>query len=173
VLIREFNQAFEDENSGFRFVGGSLTRITDANEIATIEKAITAAGGLGLAPVETSMREALAAFGARPNADYDAAINKAIKAVESTAKCILKEPDKTMGAMIQQLCAALKLARPTFEEMLRNYWLWTCEVVRHGQGVVVDVDEADARYALVTCSAMINYLLVKADKQGIVPRLCE
>jgi hypothetical protein len=33
--------------------------------------------------------------------------------------------------------------------------------------------EADAGYALVTCSAMINYLLIKADKQGIVPKCCE
>jgi hypothetical protein len=32
---------------------------------------------------------------------------------------------------------------------------------------VDDLDQEDARYMLVTCSAFVNYLVVKADKAGV------
>ena len=46
-------------------------------------------------------------------------------------------------------------------------WTSDSDGIRHALMEMPTVDAEDARYMLVSCSAFVNYLIVKADKAGI------
>lgn len=46
-------------------------------------------------------------------------------------------------------------------------WPSSEDGIRHSLSEQSKVDHEDALWALVSCSALINYLVVKADKAGI------
>src|SRR5262249_8208554 len=84
----ELNFVLEREMSGYRFVSGILTPISDKIETDGIEAAMAAAEGAGLSGARMNLAAALELLGKRPTPDYRNACKEAISAVESAAKLI-------------------------------------------------------------------------------------
>jgi hypothetical protein len=82
-FIEEVNQALEREMSGYRFIGETLSPITNAEELNSIRQAIVAAGSQGFAGVQRHFTEATRLLSRRPNPDYRNSIKESISAVES------------------------------------------------------------------------------------------
>ena len=93
---RGVNMILEEENSGYRFVGGQLTEITSPAEVREMEAALENAARASLDVVHIHIEQALQLLGKRPVPDFRNAIKEAMSAVESAAKLI---GEKRKGAL--------------------------------------------------------------------------
>jgi hypothetical protein len=100
-------------------------------------------------------------FALVPKPDYYHVVTEAIGAVESLAKIAEGQPTATFSGVLPEL--ARKLGMPHhLRAALRSFWLWTCnDAGRHGTTEPLEVDGAEARLALITCSSIINFVIAK------------
>jgi hypothetical protein len=169
--IAAANQILEAEHSGFRFIGGALTRVMHAVEAEGVEGALAAAKVSGLDGVHEHISQALALFGKRPDPDYRNAIKEAISAVEGTVKLI---EDVRGGGLQDALDALAKKAdiHKALREGLVKLYGFTSDAsgIRHPLMEATTVGEEDARFMIVTCSAAVNWIITKAEKAGLLKR---
>lgn len=78
-LIRSCNQMLERESSGYRFLDGVLSPITDKVEINEVDQALEGPED----PVRAHLRRALELLSDKANPDYRNSIKESISAVES------------------------------------------------------------------------------------------
>ena len=81
-----FNHLLEIELSGFRFIGHTLSPITDKVELDEVQKAVQELGPLGLEGARKHIQTALDLFSKRPNPDYRNAIKESISAIDVIGK---------------------------------------------------------------------------------------
>ncbi len=163
------NEIFERELSGYRFVGDCISPITNESEIEEIEEVLKTATEKGLEGVKEHIKAALAKLSDRKQPDYRNSIKESISGVESIAKVISGNP-KT------ELPSALKIIRdkiglhPALEKGFNSIYGYTSDGdgIRHALMDESTCDFEDAKYMLVSCSAFINYLIMKGQKAGIL-----
>jgi hypothetical protein len=167
---QEANVILEREYSGYRFVAGELTPITNAAEIVEIEQATKAASVFGLDGAREQIGQALSLFGKRPVPDYRNAIKEAVSAVEGVVKVINGTRGGGLHEALETVSKRLEL-HPAFKACLEKLYGYASNEggVRHA---IVDeasrVDEVDARFMIVTCSAIVNFLISKASAAGLL-----
>lgn len=155
-LIPAFNAALARENAGYRFVGGELVEITDKNEIAAIETAITQ----GSKDSKAHLQRALQLVVDRKEPDFRNSIKESISAVESVCKAIVGNPAATLGDAMK-LLKKTRTIHPHFEQAVIKLYAYTNDAggIRHALNETsVDVTGEDARFMLVTCSGFCSYL---------------
>lgn len=86
--VKLANKLLEREHSGYRFVNGQLSPITNLTEIGEIEQAAGRAATAGLDGVREQIAQAVRLLGQRPQPDYRNAVKEAISAVEGVVKLI-------------------------------------------------------------------------------------
>lgn len=154
LFMADCNEVLEQELSGFHFIDGVLTRITSELEVAAVE------AGLGhpLPAAREHLRKALEHLGARPEAQTEATIHEALKAVEAQARDLAGMPSTTLGAALKALKAKHQWHTATLEAFEKQYgWASNDGGVRHAfKGEAPDL--AIAKYMLISCSAFVNYL---------------
>ena len=158
-FVKRCNTVLEQQSSAWRFVKGTICPISNEIELEEIKLAMES-------PFDTVRKQfqtALECLAKRPEPDKRNCIKEAISAVESLARKILDAKNETLGTLIPQLKKELHLHKNN-EEMLRNFWTWTCEISRHGEKDDDNLTIADARFGLVMGSAYANYLLQLARK---------
>jgi hypothetical protein len=149
------NVVMEEQFSGYRFVSGLIAPIDSQAAIEAIEKALKS-------QVPESRRHlelALGLLSARPEPNSAKAIHEAISAVEAQARDITGQPNATLGEAINSLKQAKKHA-PIILALLERLWGWSsgADGVRHAAGATGQTpDRALAKFALVLCSASVNY----------------
>lgn len=165
------NQLLEEEHAAYRFVGGELTPMTNPAEIAEIEAALAKARATGLEGVHEHIKQGLSLLGKRPDPDYRNSIKEGISAVEGVVKLIEGARGGGLHAALEALSVRIEL-HPSLKAGLENLYGYTSDEggIRHPILAESNVDETDARFMIVTCSAFVNFLISKAETAGLLKR---
>lgn len=163
------NGMLEREHSGYRFVGGQLTRISEPVEIEEVERTLTQAASLGLEGVHAHISQALNLFGKRPEPDHRNAIKEAISAVEGAVKLIEGRRGGDLKDALEALSKRLTIHPSLRDGLLKLYGFTSDEDgIRHPILDEPNIGEEDARFMIVACSAVVNWLIVKAEAAGLL-----
>ena len=162
------NKLFERELSGYRFISGILAQITNANEIEEIDSAISNSTQHNLTGVKTHLESALIKLADRNSPDYRNSIKESISAVEAISKVISNNSKDSLGGALDKIKGKINL-HPSLERGFKQIYGYTSDSdgIRHALTEESTCDFEDAKYMLVSSSAFVNYLIVKASKAGI------
>jgi hypothetical protein len=167
--FRKFcNNMLERELSAYRFVDNIITEITDENELKEIENAIQSSKETKLTGVHSHLKSALTKLSDRKNPDYRNSIKESISAVESISQVISGNPKAELGQALKVVEQNIGLHGALKKGFIAIYGYTSDEGgIRHALLEESKVDFEDAIYMLVSCSAFINYLIMKSVKAGI------
>ena len=164
--MSEYNALFEAEKSGYRFVNGELSPITNHEEIATFEEA----GATPFDAVNKHIKKAIALYSDIASPDYENSVKESISAVEALCSVITGETgaQATLGKMIKHLEGKGVAIPQAMKNAYSSLYGYTSDEggIRHGSMDFKDVPAEDAKYMLVSCSAFVNYLVEKWSKIG-------
>ena len=169
-LFQSFNEILEREFAGYRFIEKKLSPITNPTEIKEIEESFsTTENFTSLKSCNTHLQSALSKLSDRLNPDYRNSIKESISALESIAKVISKNPKDSLGGALDKIKGKLKI-HSALERGFKQIYGYTSDTdgIRHALTEEATCDFEDAKFMLVSCSAFINYLVIKANKAGIV-----
>ena len=165
-FIENANGILKEELSGYQFVSDQIVEITSEEEVAEIEQALSVSDSLK--PVREHLKQALTLLANKTNPDYRNSIKESILSVESMSKIIAKLPKTTLGPALAALEKNIAL-HPSLKEGFQKLYGYTSDAqgIRHALLEEPNLDIEDAKFMLVSCSAFVNYLVVKAQKAGI------
>jgi len=151
AFVDECKTVLEQENTAYSIVGKCVVEITSKQEVAEIEAAMQIPFDEARKCIENALRH----FSDRENPDYKNSIAESIHAVESIAQEVTGKKD-ALNAMTQ----SLKL-HPNLTNALNELYNWTSkDGIRHGKSSKpLSVNQATARFMLVTCSAFVNCII--------------
>ena len=168
--FKEFcNGIFEREFSGYRFIDDLISPITNQHEIEEIETAINQSENFSaLKGVNIHLKSALHKLSDKKAPDYRNSIKESISAIESVAKSISGDAKDSLGVALDKIKGKIKL-HSALERGFKQLYGYTSDSdgIRHALMEDHNCDFEDAKYMLVSSSAFINYLIVKADKAGL------
>lgn len=157
ALIHDLNSVFIDEGAKYKVINGIITSLISKEEAEEVRKAIESK----YAPVSTHFKKALELYSKRPNPDYKNSIKESISAVEALVRIILNKPNGTLGALVEQLNI-----HSAFKEGINKLYGWTSDEggIRHAEKEKgLKIDEKEARFMLIQCSALVNYIISKSE----------
>jgi hypothetical protein len=160
------NSFLERELSAFRFVGSTITKITDASEINEIDEA----SDIPVKTVREHLRSALSLLSDRKAPDYRNSIKESVSALESLSRLICSDRDATLGEAIKLIEKQGKVKwHPALKGALDKLYGYASDEggIRHGLKEEDSIDFEEAKFMLVTASAFVNYLIQEASKAGI------
>lgn len=149
------NQVLEEELSGFRLLEGWITPITNPEELREVETALSLEDRFS--PVIEHVSKALEKLSDRKVPDYRNSVKESISAVEAACN-ILTGKKTTLGQALKEL----KIPdHGSFQAGMSKLYGYTndAEGIRHALLEKSDINQADARYFLVICSAFVNYVI--------------
>jgi len=166
---QDCNSVLEAELSAYRFVGDVIAPITDKVQIAEVEQALGAAEKHSLIGVTKHIESALEKLSDRKSPDYRNSIKESISAVESLSVIIAKDSKATLGQALKKIKHTISL-HPALEKGFSAIYGYTSDEggIRHAMVDETTCDFEDAKYMLVSCSAFVNYLIMKASKTGLI-----
>jgi hypothetical protein len=156
-FIARINQVFIDERAPYKIIDGIITPLISDQEAEEIETAIESK----YTDVSGHIKKALELYKKRPVADYQNSIKESISAVEALARTVLNKPSATLGELTQQL-----KVHPALQDAIKKLYGWTSDEggIRHSEkGGDLNVDVSEARFMLVQCSALVNYVISKYE----------
>jgi hypothetical protein len=150
------NKLLERELSAYRFVSGQLTDITDTQELEMLQSALADSRFAGVA---THLERALELYANRENPDYRNSIKESISAVESMARIVANSPKATLSDALKAMEKNGTL-HPALKEGFTKLYAYTSdeEGIRHAMLDEPNLNAADARYFLLSCTSFVNYL---------------
>ena len=163
---RNFNTLFQQEYVGYRFISKRIVPITDELEISEIEQACkTPFDG-----TRAQLQKALGFLSDRENPDYKNCVKESISAVESVCETIVgSDNGATLGKAVKHLEEHGLKIHSSLREGISKLYGYACDQggVRHGEGEVEStVTFEEAKLMMVTCSAIVNYLVSEYGKHG-------
>ena len=166
-FVERINGVLEEQNTAYRFVNSRISPITSNNEIKEIEAAINQSN---MKPgISEHLKKAFELYSDRKKPDYPNSIKESISAVEALCRAITGS-EATLGDALKSIQKSGQIElHPTLSQAFNKLYGYTCDAdgIRHGMIDISKCTSEDARFFLVTCSAFVNYLKVKADKAGI------
>jgi len=163
-FMKHCNFFLERELSAYRFVGGKITQITSEEQIVEIEEALEKAPKTA----NIHLKTALALFADRKAPDYRNSIKESISAVEAICKQISGNPKATLDQALEELQKKTSL-HPALKKAFSSLYGYSsdAEGIRHALMDESNLYFEDAKFMLVSCSAFINYLMIKSSKADI------
>jgi len=161
-----FNKVFEQYLVGYRFIESKITPIDSAVSIDAVATALSDTEDL--AGAHKHLEQALDLLSDRQTPDYPNSVKESISAVEAVCKTFTTEG--TLGAALKKLEAAGVTIHPALKGAWSQMYGWTSDAdgIRHGGIDPAEVDQALAKYMLVTCSAFVSHLIEAGRKAGLV-----
>ena len=165
IFQKRFNDLFEREYVGYRFITGKIVPITDKIEMQEIEKAVQT-------PFEgarAQLQKALGFLSDREHPDYKNCVKESISAVESVCKVLANDPKAELGQALKSLIAnGLNIHGSLKSAILALYGYASDEGgIRHAERETEStVTFEEAKFMMVTCSAIVNYLVAEYGKHG-------
>ena len=160
-----FNMLFRQEYVGYRFVSDQIVPVTDELEIREIEQACkTPFDG-----ARTQLQKALGFLSDRENPDYKNCVKESISAVESVCKVISGNEKATLKDALNGLIAnGMNIHGSLKSAILALYGYASDEGgIRHAERETEStVTFEEAKFMMVTCSAIVNYLVAEYGKHG-------
>lgn len=154
-VFSTFNNLFEKEFVGYRFVDGYIIRITSEVEINQIEEAIAVRRN----KVNEHLEKALLLLSDRESPDYENSIKESISAVEAMCNDI-NGKKSTLGEALKMLKKENHI-HPSLEAAFEKLYGYTSDAsgIRHaGQIGGQNATFEEAKFMLVACSGFVNYL---------------
>jgi hypothetical protein len=162
-LQQNVNEDFARNFASVKMIDGLIAPVSDEEQSHAIEAAMQGP----LADVNSQVHTALALLADREHPIYRDSVKNSISAVESLCKHIVGDSRLTLEDALKKVGPTAVPVHPTIKDAFRKLYAYAGDVARHGLMGSDNLDVEDARYMLVTCSAFINYLVVKANKAGI------
>jgi len=165
-FIHDTNLVFERELSGYRFIGNQITPITSEEEIQEIDDALSNSPQ----NAKEHLNCAIKFFSDKKNPNYRNSIKESISAVEAYCIKLTNKEKATLSDALKHIEVNQNLQlHPALKTAFDKLYAYTNDSsgIRHALPYGDNIDFEDAKYFLVTCSAFINYLTVKADKAGL------
>src|SRR5690606_13229916 len=106
----------------------------------------------------------------REHPDYRNSIKESISAVEAISKQIAGDSKTTLGKALSKIERKGQVdLNPSLKSGFSSIYGYTNDAdgIRHALMGTSNLEAEDAKFMLISCSAFINYLIVKADKAGI------
>jgi hypothetical protein len=155
------NFFLEREKSAYRFVGTMLAPISSELERSAVEEAM--ASGDRFAGARSHIQQAVALFARRPESDYRNAVKEAISAVESAVRVLTGDAKATLGDGLRILDKSKSL-HPAFKQAMEKLYGYTSDEggIRHSLIDMTKVDEAEAKFMIVACSAFLNFCVQRS-----------
>lgn len=157
-----FNEEFERESVGYRFVSGNIVPITDPVEINEIEQAAENK----FEGCRNHIKKAVEYLSNREIKDYKNVVKESISAVESICKVITGNESATLGDALNFLKNKRNL-NPILKVAFEKLYAYTNDQggIRHADGLFTsNVTFEEAKFMLVSCSAFVNYLISEYGK---------
>lgn len=162
---RNFNTLFQQEYVGYRFVAGRIVPITDENEAREIEQAChTPFDG-----TRAQLQKALGFLSDREHPDYKNCVKESISAVESVCKVISGNKKAALKDALNGLISnGMNIHGSLKTAILALYGYASDEGgIRHAERETEStVTFEEAKFMMVTCSAIVNYLVAEYGKHG-------
>ena len=157
TIYNSFNQLFERECVGYRFIDGKVTDIIDNSEISEIEEALDNK----FSACKKSMTKALDLLYDREKPDYSNSVKESISAIESMCNIILGTNNSTLGEALNKLEKQGVKIHGAMKNAFSSLYGYTSDKsgIRHNSGVDENTTFEEAKYMLVSCSAFLNYLI--------------
>lgn len=153
------NAFLENELSGYRFIKGQITDITNKQEIEMLENALS---DDDFPNVNAHLQRALELLSDRKNPDYRNSIKESISAVESIAKEIAKKPKASLSDAIKEIEKKGGLHAALKNGFLSLYgYTSDANGIRHSLMEDSNLTADDAKFFLLVCTSFINYLKTK------------
>lgn len=161
------NAILKEELSAYRFVGNEITEVTSEKEITEIEQAMETP----LHVVNTHIENGLKLMSDKKSPDYRNSIKESISAVEAICRVLVGNKNATLGQALDTIEKMGKIElNKALKEAFDHLYGFTSgsEGIRHALlEEKVGLDFEDAKFMLVSCSAFVNFLVVKASKAGL------
>ncbi len=162
-LRKEFNDLFEDECIGYRFIGNHIEQISDNEEIAEIKQAIATPFQ---EKVNNHLDKALALMSETGNKDYENSIKESVTALEGLCALITNKK----GVLSDHITAIAKKysLHPCMEQMIVKLYAYSSDEngIRHeNKNMGHNISYNEAKYILVLCCSTINYLISICGKE--------
>lgn len=154
------NVVLLEESSGYRFIGISLSPISDEIEVSTLENALVSP----LSSARTHIDRAVELLSDRVEPDYRNSVKESISAVESAVNEIAGEPNATLGKALNKIEGSMVL-HPALKEGMSKLYGYASDRggVRHALSKGdMEVSYSEAKYMLVICSGFVNFLAARA-----------
>jgi AbiJ N-terminal domain 4 len=170
---REFhnnmNFVLEREKAGYRIIDGMFVPITNQTELNEIGAVLAAKGKF--APVSEHVKTALSLYSKKPDPDYRNSVKESISAIEAVSKIISNKGNASLKEALDEIDKRHSL-HSAFKQGVTKLYGWTSDAggIRHALTEAPNVDEADARFMLVSCSAFVNYLISRCALESSKPR---
>jgi hypothetical protein len=166
----EINKVLIREQSGYRFVGNEIAPIASELEAKAVEEALDMAEEQHLVGLREHLQSALEKLSDKQHPDYRNSVKESISAVESVCKTISGRPNAELRDAIKALKDKGIALHPALEQGIIKIYAWTSDAdgIRHGMTDQSTCDFDEAKYMLVSCSALVNYLIGKATKAGLL-----
>ena len=115
------------------------------------------------APIRMHIERSIELLADRKAPDYRNSIKESISAVEAACKLIAKNPKADLDKALAVLSKQHKV-HGAFKSAVQRLYAYTSDEggVRHALMDEPSVDQADARFMMVVCSAFCNFLLARA-----------
>lgn len=157
------NSLFKRHMVSARFVDDTIVDIDSEEQVQAIEDAISRAQGK-YAGAHTHLRRALELLSDRENPDYRNSIKESISAVESIACIIANKPKAELGEALKEIEKSHAL-HGALKSSFSSLYGYTSDAdgIRHKLLEETSLDQADAKFMLVSCSAFVSYLIAKAQ----------
>lgn len=166
---RYINNILEEELSGYRYIGAKLAPITSLSEIESITTSIEIAKKSQLYGTTKHLETAIALLSIKPKPDYRNSIKESISAVESLVKKLTGEEGGGLDKALAKLEAKVRFHRAFKAGLLRLYGYTSDEHgIRHAILEEPNVGFDEAKFMLVSCSALVNFLIAKGGSCGIL-----
>ncbi|WP_082383431.1 AbiJ-NTD4 domain-containing protein [Frigoribacterium sp. RIT-PI-h] len=166
IMVGAFNNRFEHFLVAYRFVGQELTPLdssAEADAVAAAQVDTNAFDG-----ARHALDRAIGLLSDRQNPDYANSVKESISAVEAIVRIVTHE--NTLGAGLARLEGAGLTIHPALRSSWSKMYGWVSDAdgIRHAGLGAADVDQALAKYVLVTSSAFVSYLIEEARKRGLL-----
>jgi hypothetical protein len=170
-LEKIFDFIFERELSGYRFILGVLSPISNPAEVAEISGAIEATARTSLDGAHEHLCTALMLLGKKPEPDYRNSIKEAISAVESISNQLSGGSAQGLSGALDELAKYIDIHGALKAGFIKLYGYTSDESgIRHAILEQPTVGFAEAKYMIVSCSAFVNYLTAKAQQSGLLQK---
>lgn len=154
------NEIFVKHLVGWRFIDGQLVRLDSELEVAAVSEAMEdTRGETAFEGSRHHLKQAVSKLSDLENPDYPNSVKESISAVEAMVEHITGEGVLSKG--LKKLSAAGIDVHPALLTGWDKLYGWTSDEggVRHSTKVIPNVDQATARFMLVSCAGFVTFLI--------------
>lgn len=161
-VINQFNKIFKQENSGYQIINLHVIPITNEQEMNCLEEALS----VSCHSVQQHIQKAIDNFAKRENPDYENTIKDAISAVEALCNIITGNKSETLGKTIKQLEDKGIVLHGSLKSAINSLYGYASDSlgVRHGGSEFTNISFEEAKFMLITCSAIVNFLIAQWEQ---------